>query len=32
MTRDDRNYMVFVVIAVLALDVLATMMFLKIIA
>lgn len=31
MTRDDRNYMVFVVIAVLALDVLATMMFLKII-
>ncbi len=32
MTRDDRNYMVFVVIAVLVLDLLATMMFLKIIA
>ncbi len=32
MTQDDRYYMIFVVVAVLVLDLLATMMFLKIIA
>lgn len=32
MTQDDRYYMIFVVVAVLVLDLLATMIFLKIIA
>lgn len=32
MTQDDRYYMIFVVVAVLALDLLATVMFLKVIA
>lgn len=32
MTQDDRYYMVFVVAAVLALDLAATLVFLKVIA